>query len=262
MKKSAINLLGIPYDNKSSFLRGSAQAPSIIRQILHNTSSSYVAENGVDIMDDVRLEDLGDLKVQNYLQISHQIKALQKSSPFIFLGGDHSITYQTVIAMNEKHGPFDILVFDAHTDLYDNFQGDRYSHACPFARIMEDNLAGNLIQVGIRTVNAHQWEQAHKYGVEVITMREIDRLSQLSLTNPLYISIDLDAFDPAFAPGVSHHEPGGLTPREVINFLHKIDAPIIGADIVEYNPTRDHQNITAALAAKLLKELTGIMAAS
>ena len=77
---------------------------------------------------------------------------------------------------------------------------------------------------------------------------------------PLYVSIDLDALDPAFAPGVSHHEPGGLSVRELLSVLHRIDAPIVGADVVEYNPARDVNGVTAVVAAKLVKELAALAA--
>ncbi len=253
-------LCGIPYDAKSSFLRGAALAPAYIRATLHNGSSNYFAENGVDILSEKRWEDAGDLPIQNYFDIHPQIKKrLHPTQSLITLGGDHSISYPVVKAHAEIFGKFDILHFDAHTDLYEEYEGDRYSHACPFARILEEQLAERLVQVGIRTLTHPQRQQAARYGVEMITMQALHRLQELTFERPLYISIDLDGFDPAFAPGVSHHEPGGLSPREVTNFLYQLKVPIIGADIVEYNPTRDLSNITAALAAKLIKELSGII---
>ena len=255
-----IHLLGIPFDKKSSFLQGPAQAPALIRQTLHNGAYNYTAENGVDIQKDRRVKDMGDLKVNNYQDIfDHLSVNVLTTAPHLFLGGDHSISYPIVKRLNEIHGAFDILHFDAHGDLYDSFEGDPFSHACPFARIMENKLANRLVQIGIRTLNAHQKEQAEKFGVEIYTMQNINLTKQLQFKNPLYISIDIDGFDPAFAPGVSHQEPGGLTPRFVINFLHQLEVPIISADIVEFNPIRDYSGITAALCAKLMKELIGIL---
>ncbi len=90
-------------------------------------------------------------------------------------------------------------------------------------------------------------------------MKDLDLSTIPTFKNPLYISLDMDGFDPAFAPGVSHHEPGGLSSREVINLIQSIDTEVIGADIVEYNPTRDFQNMTAFLAAKMMKEIIGKM---
>ena len=153
----------------------------------------------------------------------------------------------------------DILQIDAHADLYDEFEGDQYSHACPFARIMENGLAERLIQVGIRTLNPHQAEQAEKFKVEIHQMKNLDLSKITKFENPLYISLDMDGFDPAFAPGVSHYEPGGLSTRQVLDLIQNINAEVIGADIVEYNPKRDFQNMTAFLAAKMIKELLGKM---
>jgi arginase family enzyme len=152
-----------------------------------------------------------------------------------------------------------ILHFDAHPDLYQDLAGDALSHACPFARIMEDGLAKHLVQVGIRTMSGHQRAQADRFGVEVIDMRAWAAGVRPTLQGPLYVSIDMDAFDPAFAPGVSHFEPGGLTAREVITLLQHLPGPLVGADVVEFNPSRDPIGITAPLCAKLVKELASRM---
>jgi len=260
MAKKIINIIGLPYDEKSSFMRGPAQAPDKIREIFHDGSANYFAENGVDIKNDIKFVDKGNLTIKSYHDIKTAIsKHLTANEKFIFLGGDHSVSYPIIDALKDIHPSFDILHIDAHADLYDDFEGDKFSHACPFARIMELGIVNRLVQVGIRTLTKHLREQAEKFNVEIIEMRHISRMNDLKFSDKLYISIDLDGFDPAFAPGVSHHEPGGLTPREVIDFIHKLDCEIIGADIVELNPPRDQSNITAALAAKLLRELCGIL---
>ncbi|MEE8480511.1 MAG: arginase family protein, partial [Desulfobacterales bacterium] len=151
------------------------------------------------------------------------------------------------------------LHFDAHPDLYEELDNDKYSHACPFARIMEKKLIDQLIQVGIRTWTTHQLEQARKYKIVISEMKDFDIRNLPELKNDVYISLDMDVFDPAFAPGVSHHEPGGLTSRQVISIIQNIKSRIIGAEIVEYNPKRDVQGITAALAAKMMKEILSQM---
>ena len=117
----------------------------------------------------------------------------------------------------------------------------------------------NLVQVGIRTMNSHQKNQVDKFGVDVRQMKNLKTDDLVSFQNPLYISLDMDGLDPAYAPGVSHHEPGGLTSRQVFDLINQIKSPIIGADIVEYNPNRDTHDVTGALAAKLLKEIWGKM---
>jgi len=175
------------------------------------------------------------------------------------LGGDHSITYPLLKAHHEKYGAVDILHIDAHADLYAIFEEDKYSHACPFARIMENKLAKRLVQIGIRTLSKHQAEQADEFGVEIIQMKDFDANQLPDFKNPIYLSLDMDALDPAFAPGVSHHEPGGLSTREVLRIIQHINVPILGADIVEYNPTRDANKMTAMVCAKLLKEIAAKM---
>jgi len=155
------------------------------------------------------------------------------------LGGDHAITYPIVKAYARKYKSLTILQLDAHPDLYDHYEGDRFAHACPFARIMEENLAGRLIQIGIRTLNPHQKEQAQRFGVEMVEMRHFALVLLPRINTPVYVSIDLDVLVPAYAPGVSQHGPSGMSTRQVIEVIQRIEAPIVGADIVEYNPKRD-----------------------
>ena len=124
---------------------------------------------------------------------------------------------------------------------------------------MENKLTNSLTQLGIRTMNDHQEKQAKRYNVKVIKMDEFSSDLKFKFEEPVYISIDLDGIDPAFAPGVSHPEPGGFSTRDIIKIISNLDGEIVGADIVEYNPRRDINNITAITAAKLLKELMGQM---
>jgi agmatinase len=177
------------------------------------------------------------------------------------LGGDHSVTYPAVRAVAQVHQPLTILHVDAHPDLYDCFQGDRYSHACPFARIMEEGLASRLVQVGIRTMNREQHEQVHRFGIEVIDMAGWLAGERPRTEGKVYLTIDLNALDPAFAPGVSHPEPGGLATREVLALVQQLEGDLVGADVVEYNPRRDAAGITAIVAAKIVKEVAGRMMA-
>jgi arginase len=179
----------------------------------------------------------------------------------VLLGGDHSITYPIVKAVAGRHRELTIFHFDAHPDLYDEFEGNRLSHACPFARIMEAGLAKRLVQVGIRTINRHQREQAQRFGVEVVEMRGLPAYEKLKGAGPVYVTFDMDVLDPGFAPGVSHREPGGMSVREAIAHLHAIKGQIVGADVVEYNPVRDVAGLTATVAAKMVKEILGKMIA-
>ena len=256
----SIGIKGICYHEKSSFLKGAAKAPPLIREILHDGSSNYYTELGINI-EDSRIVDHGDFRVTDYLEIQSITSTNLRLTPrLLTLGGDHSITYLVVKALEALHGPLDILHFDAHGDLYPEYDGDPYSHACPFARILEDGLCRRLVQIGIRALTPIQREQINKYGVEVVEMKDLETTAvNLNFEGPLYISLDLDVFDPAFAPGVSHHEPGGMSTRQVLHFIHQLSVPIAGADLVEYNPSRDLGGITGSLAAKLSKEILGKM---
>lgn len=257
-----IGVQGILYDDKSSFLKGPAKAPPLIRKALASDMINLFSETDLEITPN-QYTDLGDFEIEDYLMIKEvTLQNLSRSSRLLTLGGDHSITYPVVAAYAERYGPVQILHIDAHGDLYDEFEGDKHSHACPFARIMENQLATRLVQVGIRAINPHQREQARKFGVEVHEMKTLDLRKLPKFDQPVYLSLDLDGIDPAFAPGVSHHEPGGLTSRQVISIIQQINTPILGADIVEYNPDRDIHDMTATLAAKLFKEIMAAMVAN
>ncbi|MGC1516389.1 MAG: agmatinase [Maribacter sp.] len=254
-----IHIQGIQWDAKSSFQKGPAKAPALIRKALYSDSMNLYTEHRISIENE-RITDTGDFEISDYFDIESVTKKhLEDHSKVLSLGGDHSITFPIIKALHEVYPTLDILHIDAHADLYHAYEGDPYSHACPFARIMENGFAVNLVQVGIRTLNPHQAEQAEKYKVEVHEMRNLNLGNIPKFENPLYISLDMDGFDPAFAPGVSHHEPGGLTSRQVIQIIQGTQAEVVGADIVEYNPDRDVKDMTAYLAAKMMKELLGKM---
>jgi len=254
-----ILIQGIQFDKKSSYQQGPSLAPPLIREALHCGSANLFTEELVSIETNL-IQDKGDFEISEYFDIEVITSShLNQGAKILTLGGDHSITFPIIKAYHKKYPTLDILHIDAHCDLYDNYEGDKYSHACPFARIMENKFAAKLVQVGIRTLNPHQAAQAEKFGVEIHQMKDLDLSTIPKFKNPLYISLDMDGFDPAFAPGVSHHEPGGLTSRQVIDLIHSIDVEVVGADIVEYNPNRDFQNMTAFLAGKMMKELLGKM---
>ena len=254
-------ILGVPFDEKSSYLRGAAGGPRAIRQASTGKCYNEYTELGVNLAEETVLVDLGDVDTSGDADKSFALteKAvagiLNKGAVPVVLGGDHSITYPIIKAFAKKFKPLDILHFDAHPDLYEDLYGDRLSHACPFARIMEDGLAQNLVQVGIRAATPDQKAKALKHGVRMIEMKEIHDPVFLKFTNPLYISFDLDALDPAFAPGVSNHEPGGLSTRQAIQIIQALKARIVGFDIVELNAFRDASGITAAAAFKLFREI-------
>ena len=181
----------------------------------------------------------------------------------LVLGGDHSITYPVLRAFRDR-GPLTILHFDAHGDLYDHYEGDRYSHACPFARVMEEGLAVRLIQVGLRTLTPHQREQSSRFGTEIFGAgRWREAIPVVAEVNgSVYVSLDIDVLEPMLAPGIAHPEPGGLTVRDVLDVLLALRADVVGADVVEYTPRFDVRDLTARVAAKFVKELVGVMRAA
>ncbi|GFP94999.1 arginase 1 mitochondrial [Phtheirospermum japonicum] len=274
-------LLGLPIGHNSSYLEGPHYAPPRIRESMWDASTNSTTEEGKDISDPRVLSDAGDVPIQElresgvdddtlYGVITDSVKLVMDENPLrpLVLGGDHSITFPVVRAVSEKlGGQVDILHLDAHPDIYEKFEGNYYSHASPFARIMENGYARRLLQVGIRSINKEGRDQAAKFGVEQFEMRTFakDRefLENLKLgegVKGVYISVDVDSLDPGNAPGVSHWEPGGLTFRDVLNIIQNLQGNIVGADVVEFNPQRDPiDGLTSMVAAKLVRELAAKM---
>jgi agmatinase len=257
-------LIGVPFDAQSSFLRGPASAPPLIREALHSEAWNTWTETRIDLGIPGAFNDVGDLKLPEDHSAFELIEKaigdlLDQGNRPVSLGGDHSITYPMVRAFGKRIPDLTIVHFDAHGDLYDQYEGNKYSHACPFARIMEEGCAKRLIQLGIRTNNDHQRTQAKRFGVEVIEMSDLPATERLKLSGPVYISFDVDVLDPAFAPGISHREPGGMLVREAIAHLHAITGQMVGADLVEFNPKQDISGLTATVCGKLLKEILGKM---
>jgi arginase len=269
--RGALAVLGVPWDEHSSLHPGCARGPAAVRAAWGSGSMNLCTEDGGDLGAEPRLIDVGDvdLDAARGLDALARIEAsvsalLDRGAHPIAIGGDHAITYPILRSVARAHPGLTILHLDAHPDLYDELDGDRLSHACPFARIMEEGLAARLVQVGIRTLTPHLRAQAERFGVHMVEMRDwradLD-LAALDLAAPLYVSIDLDVLDPAYAPGVSHHEPGGASVRDVLRIVQGLPVAPVGGDIVELNPGRDHHDMTAMVALKLLKELAWRMLA-
>ena len=267
MNPAGVTLVGIPWDGSSSFERGAAEAPPRIRAALRSPSSNFFNERGDDLSSPEVLTDAGDVVLPSdpaaaRQAITREVRSvLEQSGKPLVLGGDHSITYPVLRAFTDRAARLTVVHLDAHADIYDHFEGDRYSHACPFARVMDEQLAARLIQVGIRTLTPHQRSQVSKFQSEIIgAARWRDAIAVVaSLRGPVYVSLDLDVLEPMLAPGISHPEPGGLSVRDVLEVLAAIRTDVVGADIVEYNPRNDLRDITARVAATFVKELTGLM---
>ena len=257
-------ILGVPWDEKSSFQRGSALAPPAIRRAFHSDAGNPYSETGIDLSSPDAIHDAGDLVLPSGDGALDAIttgvrELLARGERPVSLGGDHAITFPIVKALRTLHPRLTILHFDAHPDLYDSLNGDPYSHACPFARIFEAGLADRLVSLGIRTATAHQREQAVRFNVDTIYMSDWSDGLELDLSGPVYLTVDLDVLEPGLAPGIAHREPGGATVRQVLRIIHTLDASLVGADIVECNPALDPSGVTASVAAKFLKEILGVM---
>jgi agmatinase len=243
-------------------MRGAAKAPPAIREAFYSPSANSWTETGVDLGRPGLITDAGDLDptgaADPIADMERAVGAvLDRGRVPAILGGDHLVAYPALCAFARRFENLQVLHFDAHPDLYDELDGNRFSHACPFARILEEGAIAGLTQVGIRCANGHQREQAERFGVRMVEMRDLESFDAASEGSPLYISFDLDALDPAFAPGVSHHEPGGLSTRQAVAIVHALRAQIVGFDVVELNPARDPSGISAMASAKIVKELMG-----
>ena len=246
-------IFGIPYDSTQSFKTGSRFAPNAIREASWNLES-YSLYFDYDL-DFVRVADGGNVNCDgNFEEISERVsKFLEevKGIP-IAIGGEHSVSY--MLARNLED--FVYLVFDAHFDLRDSFDSNPFNHACTTRRIME--LADDVVIVGVRSGTKEEKEFAENVGLEVYYSWDLmdygfdDVLDSLEGKDRIYLSLDMDVFDPSFAPGVSTPEPFGISPIDFLRVLEEVSDRVIAFDVVEVIP--DEQKITQTLAAKIILE--------
>lgn len=221
-------------------------------------------ESGIRLRLSENVIDAGDAPLREKDEDRATIEGLVREQldsgrAMLSLGGDHSVTFPIVRAYGRRYPKLNVVHFDAHPDLYPSFGGNRFSHACPFARILESVDIGSLTQIGIRTMSPPQREIADRYGVQVFGPDDLDEAMRVLPHGDVYVTLDLDGLDPAFAPGVSHREPGGLTVRDVLKLVAAIPGTVVGADVVELNPGCDVDGLTAAVAAKFAREFIGRM---
>jgi agmatinase len=264
MTERVVALAGFPTDVNSSFRRGPAKAPGVIRDAMWSEAGNAYTENGVRLERSRNVADEGDAPLHEDDGDRHRIETfveerLAQGRRMLSLGGDHSITFPIVSAYAKRYEDLRIVHIDAHPDLYPEFGGNRYSHASPFARILEETPVDSLTQIGIRTMTPVQREVARRYAVRVYGPDRVEQALLSLPSGPVYVTIDLDGLDPSFAPGVSHREPGGLSVRDVLRVIAAIPGRIVGADVVELNPECDLDGLTAGVAAKIARELAGLM---
>ncbi|HEY5596964.1 MAG TPA: agmatinase [Candidatus Bipolaricaulota bacterium] len=252
-------LLGAPYDAGSSFRPGARLAPASIRQMA--SSLNACSERGLDLSN-LNAVDRGDLPLNNRVKrafglIEEEVGFLldAKIVPVV-LGGDHSVTVPCFKAALARYPKLRLLYFDAHPDLYADFEGDPYSHACVVSRILElEGASGKrMAQWGIRASTPAQEAAARKAGMRTVCAWDLAGQTYAS-DDPVYVSFDIDVLDPSCAPGCGNPVPGGLSMREALNLIHAIKAPIACMDVVEVNPLLDPSGISALAAARVAVEL-------
>lgn len=255
---------GLPDDSQSSFRRGSEAAPAHIRSAYDGRCYNSCAERGTDLA--ARVEDRGDIPSgksweetrQRYRRFAEEVFRAGKV-PF-FAGGDHAVTVPVAEALAVLGEPIHVVHLDAHPDLYPEYDGNRDSHACTISRLLEMTHIEFVTQIGVRTFNDSQRliAEGHRDRLEVFEAKDLlvsSPLPTLVLEGvAVYVTLDVDVFEPAFAPGVSHPVPGGLSPRQVLNWFSQARWRLVGMDVVEVNPSVDETDRTSILAGRVMHE--------
>jgi agmatinase len=266
--RTVFSLLGVPFDSTSSFKPGSRFAPDYLR-FSSRSLELYSIRSSID-MEEIGIYDEGDIAVshgdpQKTLEILENVvrELVAEGRIPILLGGEHTVSLGSVKGLSRGTG---VLVLDAHMDLRDDFMGNKYSHACVSRRLLEILGPGSMFMVGVRAFTRDEMRVAMKNGVEFITAPELRRegrraaagkiLRWMDNFKDIYISIDIDVLDPAFAPGTGTPEPDGIATWELLDLLHEVvDERTQAFDLVEVNPMVDTSGITSALGAKIVFEV-------
>ncbi|MEN6615925.1 MAG: agmatinase [Syntrophorhabdus sp.] len=249
-----IVLLGCPLDVTSSFRMGSKFGPESLRRASWTleTYSPYMDRD----LEDIRFFDMGDLEIpQGHLLESIEIiekaaeSIMQDGRKPLFFGGEHLVTYPILSAIKRFHNALQVVHFDAHADLRDDYEGQRLSHATAMKRVLELGSI-SLHQIGIRSGTRQEFKELHP------VHSPQDLASRLDRAIPVYISFDIDVFDPSLVPGVTTPEPGGLIFTEVMEYLSQVKGmQLIGADLVELAPDYDTTFVSSVCAAKIAREI-------
>ena len=270
-----IAVVGIPFDSGVTYRPGARFGPESIR-CASRLIRPYNINHSKSPFKNKIIKDAGDIPCnpfsihQSLNTITDQLNSLfEKSNNIVILGGDHTISYPCLKAMNKKFGKVALLHFDSHFDTWDEYFGEKCTHGTPFKRALEENLidVDHSMHVGIHgSINDYcDIENDKKLGFKTIFCNEIDEMGINKIIEkilnrikniPCYISIDIDCIDPAYAPGTGTPEPGGMSSRELFTILKGLSKlNIIGGDMVEVSPSYDANNITSQLAANLVFEI-------
>ena len=254
---------GIPFDSTHSFRSGTRFGPDAIR-LAFNNIEIFSTKFNVDL-ESVNIQDLGNTRhtvvATEVLDMIGKItnELIKKEKQLIILGGEHLITLGSYMSFPKETG---YIVFDAHYDLRDEYADAKLSHAAYLRRIIEKRGAENIIHVGARSFVKEELEFKEEHKVRTISDKDIRDgkgakmvKDFVSSFDKIYLSIDLDVLDPAFAPGVGNPEAMGITPRELFDMVYAMEGKQVRCmDIVEFCPTYDN-GATASIAAKLMSEV-------
>ena len=261
--ESVAVIFGVPFDSTHSYKPGCRFGPDAIRDAFNNIEI-FQPEFGVDL-ETVNINDLGNTKhtvvATEMLQMVENITAELKkqNKQIVILGGEHLITLGSFSCFPKDTG---YVVFDAHYDLRDQYADTKLSHAAYLRRLIEKRGSENIVHVGARAFVKEELVFLKEYNIRTVSDKEIRNgngpkllKDATSTFDDLYLSIDLDVLDPAFAPGVGNPEAVGISSRELYDLVTTLqDKKIVAADIVELNPTYDN-GATASMAAKMISTI-------
>ena len=256
---------GYPFDGTACFRKGTSEAPDAIRKNSYNFET-YLLELGIDLSD-VSANDWGNLKTtdnqdKNEKLLEDLVSKIVNEGKFpIGLGGEHSLTPAAVKAAHSKYPNLSVVILDAHLDFRKEYEGNSKSHATVTRRVSEIVGIDNVRSIGIRSVSQSELTEARSVGLKFVESGWTELREYLAdviddLDGPVYLSLDMDVIDPAFAPGVGTPEPFGMTPYEIMQTINFFADRIVGFDCVEVCPPYDNGN-TSALAARLTRHLVG-----
>lgn len=278
-----IAILGVPFDGGTSYRPGARFGPMAVRQAARTLRPGFHVELGVAPLESMQIVDAGDVSVTPYdiaeacQQIQNHVSDVLGGGDrrIVSIGGDHTIALPNLRALHAKHGPVALVHFDAHLDTWDTYFNAPVTHGTIFRRAFEEGLLveDHSIHIGIRGPIYDQADLSDDAGMgfKIIRAGDLDVIGIEAAVDvvrrrvgdtPVYLSIDIDVLDPAFAPGTGTPESGGLSARELLRMLRQLSGlNLVGADVVEVAPAYDHAEITSVAAATVVFDLVSLMVA-
>ncbi|WP_018661267.1 agmatinase [Heyndrickxia acidiproducens] len=263
---SRVVIYGMPMDWTSSYRPGSRFGPKRIREVSIGLEeySPYLDRE----LAEVKFFDAGDIPLpfgnpqRSIDLIEAYIQTLLKDGKFPFgLGGEHLVSWPVIKAVYQKYPDLAVIHFDAHTDLRTEYEGEPLSHSTPIRKVAELIQPKHVYSFGIRSGMKEEFDWAEKNGMHLSKFEVLEPLKKVLpelAGRPVYVTIDIDVLDPAFAPGTGTVDAGGITSKELLASIHAIsgsDVQVVGCDLVEVAPIYDHSEQTANTASKLVREM-------